>query len=189
MEGIATRRKLECAGVTGILELLSVVIDRGHGIVAAGIAGEGHGIFGVLPGFIGIDLCCDRSCIALRGLTGNAQIAVQRRLVFLRCGILHVGVFRQIVRHDLHQGLQAGGRCAVRGFTKSEMRHRIGCAVKRNTLRRTAVGIVAVDTLDRRNKAAAVAFHKVILACIQRLPDGLAVHKGDPRWRNEQLIL
>ena len=174
--------------MVGVCELFPVVIDRGHGKAAAGIAGEGHGVCGVLPGFIGIDLCCDRSCIALRGLTGNAQIAVQRRLVFLRCGILHVGVFRQIVRHDLHQRLQAGGRRAVRGFTESEMRHGIGGAVNGNVTWRTAVDIVAVDTLDRCNKAAAVAFHKVILACVQRLPDGLSICKGDPRRRNEQLI-
>ena len=174
--------------MTGILELLTVIADRGHSIPAAGIAGEGHRVFGVLSGFIGVDLCRDRGCIALRGLTGDVQIAVQRRLVFLRRSILDVGIFFQIVRHDLHQGLQAGGRRAVRGFTKSEMRHGIGGAVNGNAVRRAAVDIVAVDTLDRCNKAAAVALHKAILAGVQRLPDGLPIRKGDPHRRNEQLI-
>ena len=174
--------------MVAVCELFPVVVGRRHSKAAAGIAGEGHGVFGVLPVFIGIDLCRDRVCIALRVLTGNTQIAAQRRLIFFRRSILHIGLFRQIVCHDLHQRLQAGGQCAVRGFAEAEMRHRIGSAVKRNTLRRTAIGIVAVDTLDRCNKAAAVALRKAILACVQRLPDGLAVRKGDPRWRDEQLI-
>ena len=174
--------------MTGILELLTVIADRGHSIPAAGIAGEGHRVFGVLSGFIGVDLCRDRGCIALRGLTGDVQIAVQRRLVFLRRSILDVGIFFQIVRHDLHQGLQAGGRCAVRGFTKSEMRHSIGSAVNGNAIRRTAIGIVAVDALNRRNKLIAAIRCKAVFAGVQRLPDSLPIRKGDPHRRNEQLI-
>ena len=171
-----------------VCKLLSVVIDRGHGKAAARIAGEGHGVFGVLPGFIGVDLRRDRSCIALCALTGNAQIATDCCLVFVCCGVLHIGSFFQIVRHDLHQGLQAGGRCAVRGFTKSEMRHSIGSAVNGNAIRRTAIGIVAVDALNRRNKLIAAIRCKAVFAGVQRLPDSLPIRKGDPHRRNEQLI-
>ena len=174
--------------MAGIFKALSIVVDRRNGIVAAGKAGECHGVLGILPGFIGVDLCRDRIRIALRGFAGDAQIAIDCRLILVCCGVLHIGSFFQIVRHDLHQGLQAGGRCAVRGFTKSEMRHSIGSAVNGNAVRRAAVDIVAVDTLDRCNKAAAVALHKAILAGVQRLPDSLAVRKGDPCRRNEQLI-
>ena len=68
------------------------------------------------------------------------------------------------------------------------MRHGIGGAVNGNAIRRTAIGIVAVDALNRRNKLIAAIRCKAILAGVQRLPDGLAVRKGDPRWRDEQLI-
>ena len=187
-EEIAARRELERTGMAGIFKALSIVVDRRNGIVAAGKAGEGHGVFGVLPGFIGIDLRRDRGCIALCALTGNAQIVTDCCLVFLRRSILDVGIFFQIVRHDLHQGLQAGRRRAVRGFTKSEMCHSIGSAVNGNAIRRTAIGIVAVDALNRRNKLIAAIRCKAVFAGVQRLPDGLPIRKGDPRRRNEQLI-
>ena len=188
IESIAACRKLERTGMVGIRKLLIIVIGCRHGIAAAGITGEGHGVFGVLPGFIGVDLRRDRTCKALRGLAGNAQIAVQRRLVFLRCGVPNVGILRQIVCHDLHQRLQAGGRRAVRGFTKSEMRHGIGGAVNGNAIRRTAIGIVAVDALNRRNKLIAAIRCKAVFAGVQRFVDGLPIRKGDPCRRNEQLI-
>ena len=188
IEGIAACRELERTGMVGIRKLLTIIIGCRHGIAAAGIAGEGHGVLGILPGFIGVDLCRDRSCIALCVLAGNAQIVADRCLVFLRCGVLHIGIFFQIVRHDLHQGLQAGGRCAVRGFAEAEMRHRIGSAVNGNAIRRAAVGIVAVDTLNRRNKPIAAIRCKAVFAGVQRLPDSLPIRKGDPCRRNEQLI-
>ena len=188
IEGIAVCRELERTGMVGIRKLLTIVIGCRNGIAAAGITGEGHGVLGILPGFIGVDLRRDRSCIALCALTGNAQIATDCCLVFVCCGVLHIGSFFQIVRHDLHQGLQAGGRCAVRGFTKSEMCHRVGSTVDQNTLRRTAVGIVAVDTLNRRNKLIAAIRCKAVFAGVQRFADGLPIRKGDPCRRNEQLI-
>ena len=162
----------------GVCKLLSVVIDGGHSIAIAGITGEGHGILGFLAVFIVIDLRRDRSCIALCVLTGNTQVAVNRRLIFVCCDILHIGIFFQIVRHDLHQRLQAGRRGAVHSFTESEMRHGIGSAVNGNVTWRAAVDIVADDALDCRNKAGAGVRRKAVFTGVQRLPDGLAVRKG-----------
>ena len=178
IEGIAACRELERTGMIGVCKLLSVVIDGGHSIAIAGITGEGHGILGFLAVFIVIDLRRDRSCIALCVLTGNTQVAVNRRLIFVCCDILHIGIFFQIVRHDLHQRLQAGRRGAVHSFTESEMRHGIGSAVNGNVTWRAAVDIVADDALDCRNKAGAGVRRKAVFTGVQRLPDGLAVRKG-----------
>ena len=68
------------------------------------------------------------------------------------------------------------------------MRHSIGSAVNGNAIRRTAIGIVAVDALNRRNKLIAAIRCKAVFAGVQRLPDSLPIRKGDPHRRNEQLI-